>query len=100
MQQPREGPIERICHETLRKFMRPPKGKFGIALFGKLIASTVAAVLLLALAVNQKMSRSCCIISSLIALMPQQQSSLLVVVALSLDSQMSHVVDRIWVSAH
>ena len=33
MQQPREGPIERICHETLRKFMRPPKGKFGIALF-------------------------------------------------------------------
>ena len=59
-----------------------------------------SAVLLLALAVNQKMSRSCCIISSLIALMPQQQSSLLVVVALSLDSQMSHVVDRIWVSAH
>ena len=33
MQQSREGPIERICHETLRKFMRPPKGKFGIALF-------------------------------------------------------------------
>ena len=85
----------------MRKAEGSSRQKFFLHFFLFILAEYCgSAVLLLALAVNQKMSRSCCIISSLIALMPQQQSSLLVVVALSLDSQMSHVVDRIWVSAH